>query len=232
LAPWPTLTDEDDELPDLVQAMGMHGDEDSDSDSDSDAASEASSEGSAGSSRNGEAAGRADAKISDRLTRFLQQLMSNQAHTQEKVAEFAKLSEILVVVVGGSVEDERLFSAASFVLSKHRCRLDRSLEKYVRMKVQGVFCINSFSYEQALQVWHGASVTARRMVPKAQNVKHKRRCIQAAAGPSLWAGPSSAAEPSRGQTTDRPEQPGARSPQAEDPFAGGVPEFTEARDFE
>jgi hypothetical protein len=133
--------------------------------------------------------------------------MSNHAHTQEKVAEFAKLSEILVVVVGGSVEDERLLSAAWVVLSKHRCRLDCSLEECVRMKVQGVFCINSFPYEQALQVWHGATVTARRLVPKAQMVKHKRRRIQAAAGPTLWAGPSSAAEPSRGQTSDQPEQP-------------------------
>jgi hypothetical protein len=74
-------------------------------------------------------------------------------HTVEKVSEFARLGDILFVIGAGSVEDERLFSAASFVLSKHRRRLDKSLVKCVRGKVHDVFSLDNFPYDRALDLW-------------------------------------------------------------------------------
>ena len=66
------------------------------------------------------------------------------------MSAFADLSQILVVIVGGSIEDERLFSAASIVLSKHRRRLDKSLDKCMREKVQSVFNLDKLPYTEAL----------------------------------------------------------------------------------
>jgi hypothetical protein len=83
-------------------------------------------------------------------------LTSNAVYTANKVSEFARLGDILFVIVAGSVEDERLFSAASFVLSKHRRRLDKSLVKCVRGKVHGVFSLDNFPYERALELWKAA----------------------------------------------------------------------------
>jgi hypothetical protein len=73
-------------------------------------------------------------------------------HTVEKVSEFAHLGDILFVIGAGSVEDERLFSAASFVLSKHRSRLDKSLVECVRGKVHDVFSLDNFPYDRALDL--------------------------------------------------------------------------------
>jgi hypothetical protein len=60
----------------------------------------------------------------------------------------------LFVIVAGSVEVERLFSAASFVLSKHRRRLHNSLVELVRDQLQGVFSLDDFPYERALDMWN------------------------------------------------------------------------------
>lgn len=100
--------------------------------------------------------------MTSKLTRFWRALTANAAFTSEKVGAFATLAEVLFVMVGGSIEDERLFSAASFVLSKHRQRLDVSLEKCVRGKVQQFFTLDDFPYETALHSWHAqASVRGR-----------------------------------------------------------------------
>lgn len=61
-----------------------------------------------------------------------------------------KLAEILVVVVGGSIEDERVFSAAPFVLGKWRHSLDRNLDTCVRAKVQNLFAHATFPYYEAV----------------------------------------------------------------------------------
>jgi hypothetical protein len=90
------------------------------------------------------------------LPAFWQALTACSAYAESKIGAFAKLAEILVVVVGGSVEDERLFSAASFVLGKYRRRLDVSLEKCVRMKVQNLFTLENFPFDKALKKWNEA----------------------------------------------------------------------------
>jgi hypothetical protein len=74
-------------------------------------------------------------------------------YTVEKVSEFAPLGDILFVIGAGSVEDEHLFSAASFVLSKHHRRLDKSLVKCVQGKVHDGFSLDHFPYDRALALW-------------------------------------------------------------------------------
>jgi hypothetical protein len=59
-------------------------------------------------------------------------------------------------IVASSVEDERLFSAASFESSKNRRRLDKSLVNCVRGKVQSVFSSDTFPDERALALWKAA----------------------------------------------------------------------------
>jgi hypothetical protein len=56
-----------------------------------------------------------------------------------------------------TVEGERLFSAASFVVGKYRRRLNVSLEKCVRMRVQNLFTLENFPFDQALKKWNEAS---------------------------------------------------------------------------
>ena len=90
------------------------------------------------------------------LPAFWAKLSMLVAFKDEKVAAFAQLAEILIVMVGGSVEDERVFSAASFLLNKQRCSLDGSLEKLVRLKVQGFYKLDTFPYALALKEWHAA----------------------------------------------------------------------------
>ena len=43
------------------------------------------------------------------------------------------------------------------MLSKHRLRVDASLEKCVRMKVQSVFTLEIFPYDEAVQQWAAAA---------------------------------------------------------------------------
>ena len=62
----------------------------------------------------------------------------------------------------GSIEDERLFSALSFKLTKHRCSLQQSLEKCVRLMTQDLYDIDAFPWRRAMSVWHaGASARGR-----------------------------------------------------------------------
>jgi ferredoxin len=90
-----------------------------------------------------------DASATPQLARFWHMLTSNAVYTAEKVSGFARLGDILFVIVAGSVEDERLFSAASVVLSKRRRRLDNSL-----MYVCGGRC-------KACLVWTTSRASAR-----------------------------------------------------------------------
>ena len=61
-------------------------------------------------------------------------------------AEWWKLAEVLVVMVGGSVEDERLFSRMNLVKSYLRNLLgDQNLQACLRFAVQSLFdgCFHS-----------------------------------------------------------------------------------------
>jgi hypothetical protein len=140
--------DVSDDDPELLEAMQVNGAEDEEGHSSGDSESSGSD-----SDNQEEKFKHKDASATPQLTRFWHLLTSNTMYTAEKVSQFARLGDILFVIVAGSVEDERLFSAASFVLSKHRRRLDKSLVKCARGKVHDVFSLDNFPYDGALELW-------------------------------------------------------------------------------
>lgn len=88
-----------------------------------------------------------------KLTEFWRAMTMRPDHAHSRIADYVKFAEILVVLVGGSVEDERVFSSVSFVLGKLRHSLDRNMETCVRAKVQNFFTAQTFSYDKALVAW-------------------------------------------------------------------------------
>jgi hypothetical protein len=69
------------------------------------------------------------------------------------ISELEKLAEIALVMVPGSVEDERRFSALAFLKSKVRNKLSMHLGLVMRMFCQKLFGIESFPYAEALKHW-------------------------------------------------------------------------------
>jgi hypothetical protein len=66
--------------------------------------------------------------------------------------EFMPLLFIYMVVIGTSVEDERLFSAMYFVNSVLRNRLSENLEACIWAKVQTQLTRDDFLYMDALEL--------------------------------------------------------------------------------
>ena len=76
--------------------------------------------------------------------------------------EFAKLAEIALVQVLGSVEDERTFSSLSFLKDKTRNRLDNAhLSLVVGMHAQEAYTLKTFPYDACFQQWNAACETMR-----------------------------------------------------------------------
>jgi hypothetical protein len=81
-----------------------------------------------------------------------------------------KLAEIAIVMVAGTIEDERLFSALAFVLNKQRSSLRETLEKCVRLMTQQVYTIHIFPWSDARMALWCSSAWA---VCKSQLTKHE-----------------------------------------------------------
>jgi hypothetical protein len=64
-----------------------------------------------------------------------------------------KVAEIALVMVPGSVEDERRISAVNFLKSNVRNRLSKHLGACLRLFSQELFTGSSFPYAKALQEW-------------------------------------------------------------------------------
>ena len=93
-------------------------------------------------------------QIQNPLTKLWRSLACNKALISN-FPEFAKLSEIAIVQVLGSVEDEGPFLSLLFLKDKTRNRLDNShLSLVVGMHAQEVYTLQDFPYE-ALQ-WANA----------------------------------------------------------------------------
>ena len=86
------------------------------------------------------------------ITRFWRVLTSSPSFVA-RISEFMKLGRISIVMVGGSVEDERTFSAMNFVKDKLRNRLDDHLELCVRFKTQSMFGLRTFPFTKAIKLW-------------------------------------------------------------------------------
>jgi hypothetical protein len=71
-------------------------------------------------------------------------------------SEWSVLAEVVLVMVGVSVEGERVFSALNFIKNELRNRLGTHLECCVRMKVQNDFKVATFPYDKVHDSWVGA----------------------------------------------------------------------------
>jgi hypothetical protein len=90
------------------------------------------------------------------------QIMTQSDQSVAQLSEFIKLGKLALTVVGTSVNDERAFSAMSFVKKPERNALDKHLEVAVRAKYQGQFDYRNFPIEEGLKEWHdGAEVRGR-----------------------------------------------------------------------
>jgi hypothetical protein len=83
-------------------------------------------------------------------------LMSALPLFQLHCSEWSVLAEVVLVMVGVSVEDERVFSAMNFIKNALRNRLGTHLERCVRMKGQNEFKVATFPYDEVHASWVGA----------------------------------------------------------------------------
>ena len=97
--------------------------------------------------------------VADRRNGFvlLWQRMTTSDATEVQLSEYITLAKLAMTVVGTSMNDERAFSAMSFVKSPERNRLDEHLEVAVRAKYQGQFTYETFPIQEGLKEWHDAA---------------------------------------------------------------------------
>ena len=68
------------------------------------------------------------------------------------------LAELALVMVPGSVEDERLFSAMNFIKNELRNKLKNPhLTAAVRLFFSRQFTVKTFPYMEALKAWRAAA---------------------------------------------------------------------------
>jgi len=71
--------------------------------------------------------------------------------------EYIKLAQIAMIHIMGSVEDERTFSALSFLKDRLHNRLDDHLGLVVGMHTQSVYTLQNFPYDDCFKQWVLAS---------------------------------------------------------------------------
>jgi hypothetical protein len=71
----------------------------------------------------------------------------------QRLSEFMKVAKIAIIVVFGSVEDERTFSMLGFMKSKLHNRLGRHLDTTVKMFSQPFYQQDTFPYNNAIAHW-------------------------------------------------------------------------------
>lgn len=86
------------------------------------------------------------------LTRLWRRLEASGL-LRHKLSEFMKITELAVVSVLGSVEDERTFSTLSFMKNKLRNRLSTHLPLVVSMHAQQFYDLDDFPYDAAYDTW-------------------------------------------------------------------------------
>lgn len=81
-------------------------------------------------------------------------LMSSTPYWRESISEFEKLAEIAMVMVGGSVQDERAFSHMNYLKNKLRNRLNAHLELCMRLYAQPFYTLQNFPFPAAFDHWN------------------------------------------------------------------------------
>ena len=74
---------------------------------------------------------------------------SNQL--RESIPKYFKLTNLCLTMTLGSVEDERVFSTLSFLKSKVRNKVDKNLDKCLRL-YNFRYEVDSFPYDKALNI--------------------------------------------------------------------------------
>jgi hypothetical protein len=97
------------------------------------------------------------------LTTDLWQRLTISDFSRRRLSEFVKLAELVLVMVPGSVEEERTFSTMSFIKNKLRNRLDQHLRPCVQLFSQRMFTLDSFPFDEALQHWRNVAQRGRYM---------------------------------------------------------------------
>lgn len=93
-----------------------------------------------------------DIKTVNPLTK-LWRIIDASSMLRHGLLEYLKLAEIAIVLVLGSVEDERTFSTLSFMKDRLRNRRQTHLPMVVTMHGQTFYDINSFPYDEAYNDW-------------------------------------------------------------------------------
>jgi hypothetical protein len=86
------------------------------------------------------------------VTRMWRSIEAN-SFLRHSLNEYIKVAEIAIVMVLGSVQDERTFSMLMFMKNKLRNRLTTNLAMVVGMKSQSFFTLNDFPYDAAYESW-------------------------------------------------------------------------------
>ena len=85
--------------------------------------------------------------------------LMRSAYYAPRISEFAKLAHLAMVMVPGSVEDERTFSTLKFIKNDQRNKLKGShLSAAVRLKEQRLFRLSEFPYTDAIAAWRAAAM--------------------------------------------------------------------------
>ncbi|MCO5598189.1 hypothetical protein L7F22_052281 [Adiantum nelumboides] len=92
---------------------------------------------------------------------FLWKKLSHTSQLMSQIFEYAKLADLALVMIIGSVEDERTFSRLDFIKNKKRNRLDKHLDICVRAFEQKFYDINTFPFNEACNVWNDRPMRTR-----------------------------------------------------------------------
>ena len=71
---------------------------------------------------------------------------------RQRMSEYFKLVDLRKTMILGSVEDDRILSAMTFLKSKLRNKLDKNVDTCLRLYVTK-YEVGNFPYEIALALW-------------------------------------------------------------------------------
>jgi hypothetical protein len=80
--------------------------------------------------------------------------MANSQILKLKMFELFKLVELIIIMVLGDVEDERIFSTLTFMKSKLKNQLTTHLDLIVKMYAQDFFTLQNFPFYIAITEWN------------------------------------------------------------------------------
>jgi hypothetical protein len=86
------------------------------------------------------------------FTRLWRSVDAN-SYLRHVLSEWLIVAKIAVVIVLGSVQDERTFGMVSFMKNRLRNRLSTNLGLVVRFKSQRFFSLDTFPYDSAYKSW-------------------------------------------------------------------------------